>query len=318
MSEETVARLIATLPPEDAGVALLCAGDAAVAAETAARGAGLPVESFDATAELLAALGPAGVRFVLCEGTRLPDAGEFAEAVKARSPGSRVALVLDGEPRRGAALPRGVDHFVVRPVAAATLAALLAEFLDTRRRMRALEAFSLMSRKQEIIGEISSFNTHLKSITHLKDRAREFEERIGELEEAKERLAAEIRARDAELRALRERLARSGESEAALRRELAEAEARGRSSAGEVDEGVAALAEVRDRLLRLRDAAPLPASPPAHAAARIRELEARLETADRIFGRILAVVGDFVAAETPDIERVFDEITAALVEFTEG
>lgn len=321
---DAASRILESLPPETVAAGLLLEPAAARTVAAACEKRGLRCSLHAAPGPLLAAVESGDLHLLFFEAQRVADPAAFVEAAKAHAPDLGIVLLAPVPPGPATPLPPGIDHFLLSPPSGKQLTALLTDFLDTRRRLRALEAYSLMGRKREIIGEISSVGAHLKSITKLKDRNREFEDRIEELNVAKERLAAEIRAKDAELQAMRARLAAATDAEAERRREVDALRKELTSRAEDVRDGLDAMREVRDRLGRtlesLRDDPPggRPAGPASAAgqSARVRELEARLESAGRIFDRILAALTTFVAADRPSLETAFDEIISALAEFT--
>lgn len=217
-------------------------------------------------------------------------------------------------------LQLGVDNFLLDPPSDETLRALFDDFLDTRKRLKNLQQISLNTRKQKIFEEISNFGSQVQAVKKLKEQVRELEERQEEVQVAKERLAAEIRARDKELRDLKTRFqAVLGEGES-LRGEITDLRRQLDRSRDQTAACLEVLDHVSGGLQRAidGDGNPFPRLVSLDEADRnhLLDLEHRTREADRIFDELLSVLTGFASGREPDVEAVFDKITDLLVEYT--
>lgn len=295
--------------------------DLVEAVNSAAGEAGVECQVFEDPELFLAAVRSQAPELCILSQALLADVADFCQRLRGQGGPLQVILVTPQTRLQDRDLLKlGVDNFLLDPPGVKNLRALFADFLDTRRRLQTLAKLSLVSRKRDIIEEIGQFGSHVQLVKRLKEEKREMEERLEEAQTAKERLAAEIRARDRELQALRLQQQKHDAESDRLREEIASLKGQLARSRDRTAAGLELLDQISGELKRALSGAGTP-PPRLHALdqagrERILELERRTREADRIFDRLLEILTEFASGREPDLEKSFERITDLLVEYT--
>jgi chromosome segregation ATPase len=248
------------------------------------------------------------------------DIACLCERIRLSVRSAQIILVTSQKEMKNRELQKlSADNVIFHPPNLETLKKLFVELKETWQRLKNLEMFSLNNRKQEIIEEISSFGSHLKTITRMKERSVELEERIEELQVAKERLAAEIRARETEITKLGGRLADREKEIATLQHLIGKLESSLESRDERVETGRECLKVVSHRLQELIDGTdylPLAKGNSAHLRQQIQKLEEQQEQGYQVFNQILEILMEFISAEQPDLDKTFEQIIDCLATYT--
>ena len=271
--------------------------------------------------ELLKTIESSGGELVFISDWLVSNIPSFSEKIKVSSSFCQIILITKENEKKDDMLKLNVDNFIFSPPSEKTVENYILDFIETRKRLKTLEILSLGNKKKDIFEEISSFSTHLKTISKMKQKSSELEDKIDELDIAKDRLAAEIRVKQQKITEYKVDLDELKIKFDSSEKEVEKLKNDVDSKSSDYKESLDCLDHISTRLNQLINDTGITKLTDkdkeiSEDKLKIKRLEKEMDRANEIFDEIIATLTIFVSEDNIKVEDTFEKIITSLAEYT--
>jgi len=246
----------------------------------------------------------------------------FCEQVKLFSKNCQITLIIKDQKSKNRNITRlGVNNYIFNTSELSIIEEIIENFVDVAHRLEALKMISLNTKKRDIIGEISTFENHLKQLNDLKDKNSELNEKIEELNISKSRLAAEMRVKHKLISTLESKLKETTKKNHSLETIIEDLKKERAIQEEKIIDGNEYFDFIEQRLLKTTEIikaieTETGESELVKAFEKIKNLETENKKSAKIFDKIIETLTNFVAGDSTTIEDTFGEIINSLTNYT--